>query len=81
MAETYNGWRNRSTWNVALWICNDEPLYRCAVDFVRRTKNPTYLKFIKSLGLENDRTPDGIHWVSKRLDYKELNRMMRELLH
>ena len=25
---TYNGWKNRETWNVALWCDNEEAIYR-----------------------------------------------------
>jgi hypothetical protein len=27
---SYNGWKNRETWNVALWIGNDEGMYEFA---------------------------------------------------
>ena len=28
--KTYNGWKNRQTWNVALWFGNDQALYNRA---------------------------------------------------
>lgn len=33
---SYNGWTNWATWNVALWIDNEEPLYREKMRFLRR---------------------------------------------
>ena len=38
-----------------------------------------YAHFIRSIGYENERTPDNIKWLSTRLDYKELNEAMVEL--
>jgi hypothetical protein len=77
---TYEGWKNRSTWNVSLWINNDEPLYRGAVEFMKdyKGKRP-YIDFCRDSGLEHQRTPDKIEWVSGLLDYKALNEMMWEL--
>ena len=39
----YNGWKNWATWNVALWLGNDEGLYRAAreeVDRLRKHDHP-----------------------------------------
>jgi hypothetical protein len=79
---TYNGWKNRQTWNVALWIGNDEPLYRAAVEFVKaaKRKRGVYSRFIRYMGLECELTPDNIKWLGSRLAYRELDDMMMELI-
>jgi hypothetical protein len=35
---TYNGWTNRATWNVNLWVDNTERTYRARLDAFRRQK-------------------------------------------
>lgn len=35
MSRPYNGHPSWAYWNVALWIGNDEPLYRLALDCLR----------------------------------------------
>lgn len=35
MADGYNGWKNWETWQINLWIDNEEPLYRDKVRFLR----------------------------------------------
>lgn len=80
---TYNGWKNRQTWSVALWIGNDELLYIAAVQYAKARRNvgqkPTYRGFISYAGLNGGfRTPDGISYTGARLDIKALNEMMAE---
>jgi hypothetical protein len=36
---SYNGWTNYPTWAVNLWLSNDEPLYREAVEIVNGQHN------------------------------------------
>ena len=79
---TYEGWKNRATWNIALWINNDEGLYRAAVDYIRtypKSRNP-YGNFIRSIGMQDEKTPDGYKYLSINLCYRELNDMMKELV-
>lgn len=78
--QNYLGWKNRQTWNVALWINNDEQLYRMAVEFMKNYKgHKPYGSFVRYAGLENERTPDNISYSGTKLSHKELNAMMREL--
>ncbi len=39
--ETYNGHRSWNAWNVALWIGNDEDVYRFAMECIERARNIT----------------------------------------
>ena len=84
MTTTYNGWKNRQTWNVALWIGNDEPLYRSACEYVKRCRaakrRVTYSTFCRSASLAGDKTPDGISWNGSKLDYRALSAMLNELV-
>lgn len=80
-----NGWENRQTWNVALWIRQTEPLYHKACDYVKmrrvQGKPITYKGFIAYANLKNGRrTPDGISWSGAKLDYPALDRMLIELV-
>jgi hypothetical protein len=80
----YQGWKNRATWNVALYINNEYPLYQAAVAYVKKAKaagrRPTYGAFIKSAGLEYDKTPDGFAYAGTRLDYTALTEMLDEMV-
>lgn len=80
--KTYNGWKNRQTWNVALWINNDEPLYKAACEYVKKHMDikSIYVCFIVYEHLENKRTPDNVAYISEELDYNSLNEMMLELV-
>lgn len=74
----YNGWKNRATWNVALWLCNDEGLYNAMVDYCRERGNQrkTYMGFVRYAGLVGARTPDNFKFTGKSLDYKALTQVV-----
>ena len=73
---TYNGWANYETWNVALWIGNDEGLYSMARDY-RRHGYESFAESIKDCGVYE--TPDGVAWTDSGLDIERLDEMMAEL--
>ena len=75
-----NGWKNYQTFNVALWINNDESLYRFATQYANRDPEPTYRGLIEALGYSDSRTSDDVDWISDSLDYDALDDMVRELV-
>ena len=71
--DTYNGWKNHATWNVALWINNDEGLYRIAL------LCKDYAEFRECMELQGStHTPDKVAWNDSDLDIEALNEMITE---
>ena len=72
--DTYNGWRNYQTWDVALWLGNDEALYACA------REHETYDDVRAALNAQDStQTPDNVAWNDSALDTKALDEMVQEL--
>ena len=71
--QTYNGWTNYETWNVALWIGNDEFLYTEA------RKCSDYKRFVQRMEGLMTETPDGVSLTDPQLDLEELDEMIDEL--
>lgn len=75
----FNGFKNYETWNVSLWIRNDESLYNIA------RSCPTYSDFadlLKSIG--ENKTPDEVLYGCcmhgyGNLDVKVLDEVIKEI--
>jgi hypothetical protein len=62
----YNGWTNYETWNVALWINNDESLYHLAREC------GDYQTFVNEIGVGYS-TPDGVKYADPKVNVIEIN--------
>lgn len=73
---SYNGWKNRETWNVALWLGHDESMYRLVQECA---KGLTYRDFATNyLAWQSAVTKDGVAWLDENLDYDALNDFIKE---
>lgn len=61
-SKMYNGHKNKTHWNVSLWINNDEGFYNLAREFIAANTNKNdaardMMLFLESM--DQDKTPDG----------------------
>mgnify|MGYP003334426584 FL=1 len=73
--ETFNGWSNYETWNVSLWIANDEGLYEIAREY--KTYSALLFTLQEAYGLKQ--TPDGVKFNDPKINRIEMNEMLQEL--
>jgi len=78
----YNGWANYETWNVTLWMGNNQFLYNTAkacVEFVSDNETP-YDKFIRCMhNIDKFETLDNVRWDDDNINREEVVEMMMEL--
>lgn len=70
----YNGYSNYQTWNVCLWIGNDEGLYKLAKgcdDYAE------FVEFMREIGCIE--TLDQVAWNDSNIDMSEMKEFWNEL--
>jgi hypothetical protein len=68
--QTYQGWTNYETWNVVLWIQNDEGLYNLVNEFEIACYEDL-LDVLYECGSKE--TPDGVKWTDPKINRAEIN--------
>ena len=69
--ENYNGYANHATWNVALWIQNDEGLYSLAKETADYATFRDSMREVGSL-----ETPDRVSYNDSALDTDALDEVI-----
>ena len=73
-----NGFANYETWNVTLYIQNDEGLYKVAKRFAKFGR--MYQDLVKLLyECGSKETPDGVKWNDPAVDAGEITELMDDL--
>ena len=80
----YNGWANYQTWNIALWVGNDEPTYRKAMHLMTQWNAcPATPEEAERLTKElyPDGTPDlyNVEACYDGVDWSEIAEMYQEM--
>ena len=66
----YNGWTNYETWNVALWLENDEGLY----NLIQDSSVSSYDDLVDILwDCGSKETRDGVKWSDSKINKFEIN--------
>ena len=72
--QSFNGWSNYETWNVALYIENDFELYATALSC------GSYAELLDVLyECGSKETPDGVKWTDAKVNRVEIDEMIEEL--
>lgn len=74
-----NGWKNYQTWNVALWLQNDYPLYCITQGYTKYRTPYLSLRYELAKSLNFLSTKDGVSLWDSALDIEALDTMMRKL--
>ena len=82
MSDGYNGWKNYETWNVALWIQNDEGLCERALVLFASPDSPVGMNYLLAEIFEplNGKTPDGVFVTDSRIDLDAIREMLEEMV-
>jgi len=68
LSTEYCGWENYETWNVALWINNNQFLYNLAME---QGSYEDFLSVLEELNIVA--TPDGVRYADPEVNAIELN--------
>lgn len=80
----FNGWANWETWNVSLWILNDESLYKQALSYSGRgaIDARTFVEDMLPCGtpdMADEIQSQGVVNVFNRVDWREIHETLGEL--
>ena len=70
LSTEYNGWENYETWNVALWINNDEGLYHLAME---AGNYEDFVDALEGCSFNDLKTPDGVNYRDPKVNTIQLN--------